>query len=739
MNRSHKAVFNCFFKGPALPGRSTRSERAGSFAKTLLATSLSVATGAAVADTTIDGITQDVQPGTSLVVAGNLYVGRSATGTLNIFSGGEAINTNAYIGLNTLSQGYVFVSGTDARWITNGSLIMGFDGNAFVSVEDGASIIAHDGTDLTVLSNGYAQLTVSGTSGSRGVFSTPYIMKGVGTGELLWNGGILQARSSEAEFFLNFDFGDISITSNGAFFDTNGYDVGFQVPGILIGTGGFTKLGAGTLTIAGGNSWNGDTTVTAGTLTLDSYTQSGSQTLTIGVTDSSNYGKLDVTGVATFNNSNLAVDVIGSPTLANNLSLAGVVTAGTLSATSFTVTDNSALFDFDATINGNSVDLNVIANSAGTTVYSSVLDNRLYPALGAAGVLDSQVQGTPSGDMANVVTALGQLPDERSVARAAAQTLPLNSGALATLGALDTINSIFASRFAPMRTGMSTGDMATSKNVWIRPFGARADQNDTDDNASGYSADTWGLATGVEGDIGDTQIGLAYAYANTRLDGNSQLSGAGTRSEIDSHVIALYGSHPLNGMTLGFQIDAGWNDNDSERTLNFGGLNRSASASYDSWSLHVGSSLSKAIALNEANTFITAIRADYTRLRSQSYTERGAGALNLDVEANTVEALTFGVDGRLVHAFSPNAQLEAIVGVSYDTINDDGNLVATYSGVPGQSFAAAGIDRSPWLARAGLGYTYRLENGTDISIRYEASGRDEYLNQSASIKATWNF
>jgi len=747
MECCHGAVFNRLSERRVVPGPSSVQDRALApyrlCASVFLVTSISLTTGTAVADATIDGVTQNVPSGTGLDAAGDLYVGLNATARLNVTSGGTVTNNDAFIGLNDPSQGEVLVSGAGATWTTNRDLYVGWDGNAFVMVDDGASIIARGATILAVNPTGYAQLTISGTSGSRGVLSTPYLFKGVGTGELQWDGGILQARGNEFEFFPNFSFGEIVIQGGGAFFDTNGYNVGVQTSGILIGTGGFTKLGAGILSIAGNNSWDGDTTVSAGTLELGSYTQSGSQTLTIGVADSANYGRLNVSGVANFNNSNLGVDVIGSPTLANNLSLAGVVTAGTLNATSFIVTDNSALFDFNATINGNSIDLNVIASgngSSGTSVYSSALNNRLYPALGAASVLDTQVQGAPTGDMADVVTALGRLPDERSVARAAAQTLPLNASAQATLGALNTINSIFASRFAPARpTGLSAGDVAKNKQVWIRPFGSRADQNDTDDNASGYSADTWGLAAGVEGDIGETQIGIAYAYANTRLDGNTHLSGAGTHSEIDSHVIALYGSRPLNDMVLGFQVDAGWNDNDSDRTLDFGGLNRSASASYDSWSLHVGSNLSKAIVLDQANTFIPAIRADYTRLRTESYTERGAGALSLDVEASTVEVMTLGVDGRIVHALTPNAQLEAIVGVSYDVINDDDNLVATYTGAPGQSFVAAGIDHGPWLARAGVGYTHSLENGTDISIRYEASGRSDYLSQSASIKAVWRF
>jgi len=748
MDRCQGAVLNGLCEGRVVPKRSNVQDRALTSyrlcAHAFLVTSISIASGTAVANVVIDGgIVQNVPSGVQFDAAGYLIVGGNTLGQLNITSGGQATNTDAYIGFNNGSQGVVLVSGAGAGWATNGFLSIGLDGQAVVIVDDGAIVTVRDGTDLAAGMNSFAQLSLSGTSGARGVFSTPYILKGVGMGLLQWDGGILQARSTELEFFPNFSFGDIDITNNGAFLDTNGYNVGIQTPGILIGTGGFTKLGAGTLTVAGNNSWSGNTTVSAGTLVLDSYTQSGSQTLTIGVTSGSNYGRLNVSGVATFNNSNLAVDVIGSPTLANNLSLAGVVTAGTLNATNFIVTDNSALFDFNATINSNSVDLNVIASgngSSGTTVYGSALNNRLYPALGAAGVLDTQVQGAPTGDMADVVTAFGRLPDERSVARAAAQTLPLNASAQATLGALTTINSIFASRFAPAGPiGLSAGDVATNKQAWIRPFGSRADQNDTSDNASGYSADTWGLAAGVEGDIGETQIGIAYAYANTRLDGNTYLSGAGSHSEIDSHVIALYGARPLNDMVLGFQIDAGWNDNDSDRTLDFGGLNRSARASYDSWSLHVGSNLSKAIGLDQANTFIPAIRADYTRLRTDSYTERGAGALSLDVEASTVEVLTLGVDGRIVHALTPNAQLEAIVGVSYDVINDDDNLVATYSGAPGQSFVAAGIDHGPWLAKAGVGYTHSLENGTDISIRYEASGRDDYLSQSASVKAVWHF
>ncbi len=687
----------------------------------------------------IQGTPRAVGAGQQLDANGELFVGYNGLGQLTVSSGGEVFNSDAYLGYFFGSKGDVTLSGANATWTNSGYLTIGLEGEGVVFVEDGASVIVLGGTELAIVGGSEGQLSLLGTAGARGVFSTSDILMGAGDGYLQWDGGILQARSNVSEFFKNFALGDIAIGNGGAFFDTNGFNVATNMSGIMVGSGGFTKLGAGTLDLAGGNSWNGDTAVLAGTLILDSYSQTGSQSLTIGVAGSTDYGKLSVGGAANFANGNLIVNVIGSPVLANNATLTGVVTAGALTASGFTVADNSALFDFTAYIVGNSVDLNVITSSAGTTVYSSVLNSQLYPALGAAGVLDTQIQGTPTGDMANVVTAFGLLPDERSVARAAAQTLPLNSAAYATLGVLDTFNSIFAGRIGASDQAAPADGVVANRNVWITPLGSRSVQHDTAGNAAGYSAGTVGLAAGIDGNIGDTQIGFAYGLANTRVEGNSALSGADTSATITSNVIALYGSHAFDDLILGFQVDAGWNGTDSERSINFGGLNRTASGSFDSFSLHAGGSLSQALDLGEATTFIPMLRADYTRLASRGYSESGAGALNLDVDADTLEALLLGVEGRIVHALSPQLKLDGSVGVSYDAINDSGALTASYAGAPGQSFVAGGIDRSPWTAKAGLRLTYNLNGGADLSLRYDARGWNDAISHSVAFKAVGRF
>ena len=98
-----------------------------------------------------------------------------------------------------------------------------------------------------------------------------------------------------------------------------------------------------------------------------------------------------------------------------------------------------------------------------------------------------------------------------------------------------------------------------------------------------------------------------------------------------------------------------------------------------------------------------------------------------------------GADGYLQHRFSNTSRLDANLGIGYDLINERGNIIATYAGAPGQSFVTTGIDHSPWLVRGGIGYSMLAANGTEVSFRYDAEGRSEYLNHTASVRAKWAF
>ncbi|MFK0375956.1 autotransporter domain-containing protein [Pandoraea sp. NPDC090278] len=673
--------------------------------------------------------------------AGSLTKQGSGTLTLagaNTYSGGTTITggTVAISAANNLGTGQVTLDGSTLRntaAVTLANPVTLGSGSTFQTDADltlsgavnGAGSLTKQGSGTLTLAG--ANTYSGGTTITGGTVAIS-AANNLGTGQVTLYGSTLQ--NTAAVTLTN----PVTLGSGGTFQT----DADLTLSNAVNGVGSLTKQGPGTLTIAGGNGWSGDTTLSGGTLTLDSYTQNSNQTLNINAASTSDVGKLKVNGTATFNaGANLVVNVANLKTVAVGQFFTGVISAGTLSASTFNVTANSALFNFKALLSGNTVNLAVV-NASPTAVYDAVNAYGLRQARGAAQTLDAQLQTTPTGDMVNVVTALGKLSDQRDVARAAAQTLPMSTGSQALMNTLSSFNRIVSDRTAAGGTGLSTGDARADKRVWIKPFGSHAWQND-ENGTAGFSANTWGMALGAETEWDTTRLGLAYAYANTRVSGNNALSGTSSDATVNSNVLALYGSRQVHGFDLGFQVDTGWNHSSSQRAISISSLNRTANGSYDTWSAHVGTGVSRPLPLPSDMTFIPEVRVDYTRLQSQSYTESGADALNLNVNANTVQALVFGVDGRLVKDLGSYGKINAHLGVGYDTINDPGNIVAAYAGVPGQSFLTTGLTHSPWLMTAGLGYDYRTAGGTNIALRYDVQARSGFVNQSASLKVSWRF
>jgi T5SS/PEP-CTERM-associated repeat protein len=656
-----------------------------------------------------------------------IYVGGSTGGSstgngkLTVSGGAKVTSATGGVALDTGSSGTMILTGQGTTFSAAANSTLGTLGNFYVSyggtgtvlVTDGALLHADHHISVATVSGSSGTLSIGAAQGSvaaaPGMVTTPSIDFGSGNGKLVFN-----HTSTDYVFAPN-------ITGAGS---VGLYSGTTRFTGSLSSYTGTMAVDGGTLNVADGQALN----------LGGNYQQSTAGALKVGASS----GELSVAGTATFAaGSGIKVDVAGANTLAAGEKFSSVVSAGTLNASTFNLSDNSALFDFTATINGNAIDLNV--HKVGSVV-GSVDSTGLSSGVGAARVLDGFVaSGTSGNDVANVVTGLGRLPTQRQVSNAVAQTLPLlvTGTSEVAIGALHATSQMIQARQAGFVGGASGDSFPVSKGFWVRPVGSWAQQGNRN-GVSGYSADSYGLVSGIDSVVGgNTRLGLALSYMNIKVDGRSTASG--NHAKIDAYQAIFYGSHTLDSMPsveVNWQADLGVNRNRGRRDISF--MNRTARSRYDSYTGHVGLGIARAVRLSNVTTIIPSLRADYSYIRDHGYTETGAGALNLRVGSNDSQELIVMAKASVSQALSDRTSLVVSAGLGGDLLSHRNSLTASYTG-GGAAFVTKGMKRSPWVAQAGMGVAFKASERTQITARYDVETRSDFLGQTASVKFRWMF
>jgi T5SS/PEP-CTERM-associated repeat protein/autotransporter-associated beta strand protein len=157
--------------------------------------------------------------------------GSTTTGNLSISSGGTVTSTSALLGIAAKGVGNVTVDGANSSWTNSGNIQFGNNsGTGTLTIQNGGAV-----TTSTVSGTG----TLTLDNGTFGLTSTDTLESTI----------------------------PITINSGGGTLDVASGKTG-TVAGVISGTGGLTKTGAGTLQFSATNTFTGNTTISAGTLLI---------------------------------------------------------------------------------------------------------------------------------------------------------------------------------------------------------------------------------------------------------------------------------------------------------------------------------------------------------------------------------------------------------------------------------------------------------------------------------------
>lgn len=500
----------------------------------------------------------------------------STAGTAHITNGGDIeFNNSSIAGTATIVNNAVInfndTSSANATNITN-------NGSGFVTFNSsstaGTSTIDNSGSLTFTNSATAGASTITTENGGTTSFtgtssggSARFVTNAGGTVDIsgLTSGGMT---SGSIEGAGNYVLGANTLT-------TGSLNTSTQVDGVISGTGGgLTKVGTGTLTLTGFNTYTGATTISAGTLALSGFGSiSSSSVVTVNST-------LDISGSA------VAFSLI--TTLAG--SSRGVVNTG---GNSLAITNGSSEFagviqggggiqlsTGTQTLSGVNTYSNVTQIDAGATLAlkgSGSIANSLYVAFAGAGATFDISQTTSGASLTRLLSfgtdgvialgsktltitignSFGGVVQDGGIAGGTGGNLVIANGAVQSLYGVNTYTgttTIAAGGELDLINGISDGSIATSSNVIANGFfdisGLTAGTSIKSLAGSGnvsLGANTLTITNGngtFAGIIGDGGAGggLTMAGGTETLSGANTYTGAtavnGGRLEVDGSIVS---------------------------------------------------------------------------------------------------------------------------------------------------------------------------------------------------------
>ena len=522
-----------------------------------------------------------------------------------------------------------------------------------------------------------------------------------------------------------------------------GDDSDTDYAGVMIGTGGLTKTGAGRMELSGASAYSGDTVVEGGEL----YVSGSIAGSAVGVGVDATLSGTGAVGATNVSGTLLRENDGGTLTIAGDLSIgpgatyeitledqasdaALVAVAGTamiggsrlvvsptggftvvgrsytlLQASSvegqFVVAESEMPFlESDLSYAAQTVELTITRNAAS---FSSVADTRNQAAVGDA------VEALGDGALYDAVVVSAD-------AGAARQAFDALSGEIHPTLANRLLGDQLMLRealLAQAYESAATKGLDHGYRIWLQPLASAVDAK-SDGNAAGYDWRGTGVVAGADTDIGDGWIvGIAGSYLRSDLELDARSSDATT----DATSVALYAARRGPDWRARLGATYGWQSVATVRSIAFGDFADYAEADYDANAFQLFGEAGYPLVIGNGE-FEPFLGLGYARIDTDAFTESG-GEAALAVAESSIGGMTatLGVraNGQYQIGDTASLRLAGVVGWQYASLDTKGGALAFAGGAP---FLVGGIpiDGNAML----LGASAELVLGrTSLGIGYD--------------------
>lgn len=510
-------------------------------------------------------------------------------------------------------------------------------------------------------------------------------------------------------------------TSGGAIFVETGSSVTFTgdatfvantVGGVLndIHNDGQVVVNAGTLTLDGGITGNGTLTFADGSSL--NVKLGSSQTDSTTISNAISVGE------------NVGLSMTFNPGYVGEYQLLGE--SGSLDG-EFVVTENT-VYNITA-VEDEAGTYSIELKSAGEIAQSTGADSNQASALNAV------MSDSSSHEIFNqIATAISDGiqstdPAVRQAALDAVTAMSPEVAPMVTQVQSDTATQVFGligNRLGGSAQGMASGDGTSGTALWVQGMVGTTDLDDTS-KARGYSADTTGMAMGLEAKPTDAfTVGAGFAYADTEVDGFLR------KTDVESMTAFLYGEYKPSNWFVNGIVSYAWANYEEAKSV--AGIGVDAEYDADTFGVQLMTGLDLAVA-NFSVTPEVGLR--YFHIGTDAYTDTAGTSVGDSDE----DVLTGVLGARLSTAIEMSKAVrfvpEARVAMTYDFVDADNSSFVTLAN--GSSYSVEGETLDRFGVEAGVGVKAEMGDNFEMSLSYEGACRGDYENHAGILNAKYKF